>query len=367
MQPIEAWCAGIRSTNAQSIATLLQSLKQPPMFGSFLFTRRCNHVCQHCIYPPETKSEQDESMLSETFVALGRQLAPCATLLHAGRIICPWHIETLCVIHAKRPDIELMLVDNGTYVTYLERFVDAQLMFDRCSISCDGVEAHNTQRGRPDSLQIVKQGLANADKITKPGGIVSMFTITSLNAHEVQQTAEWLLEENDCDEVHFSPMFPYRDENKSVALTDELFARAWEGLKAAHQKYPDPKILFRIFHLGDLQRLQRIVGISTFAAALKHPRITDVELLLTVEGVLVRYIPESISIFELFVDSDQGYRTAGGLALPLSKQNENQQFTLGYAHSDSNLEIDQRMRVDRWWERFGSKCFSQERSFFVGP
>jgi len=138
--------------------SICDSLKQEiPNLISSIWERACNLQCQHCIYQFEKTSQEHSknSQFADVLAHMVKQMpkitdAPRFSqpfLLHEGRILRKWHIGALVKLRNLRKDLQIGLIDNGSYVNLIPEFKKHNLLLDWLDISLDGVRgSHNQQR-----------------------------------------------------------------------------------------------------------------------------------------------------------------------------------------------------------------------------
>ena len=101
--------------------------------------------------------------------------------VHNGRVLREWHLDIFKNIKEKRPDMEIGLIDNGTYTRYLDKFKEKNIKLNWVDISVDGTkEFHNLQRNSLVSFDSMMNGLKHAREIIvspENGGKVTSFLL----------------------------------------------------------------------------------------------------------------------------------------------------------------------------------------------
>ena len=380
-----------------NVSEVIEALKlQPPHLCSITFERTCNLQCAHCIYQAEKSSrhESDRAGLCDIVQGLVNQIPSengSPTLLHEGRILRPWHIESLRKAREQRPNLKIGLIDNGTYLNLINQFRDLKL--DWIDISIDGTEqVHNLQRRNNHAWQQAQLGLRRAREVVKPaqegGAVNTLFTVSELNYHNVSAAIDSVLGGSEplADGMDVITMSPSRTELKPLEITAEHFAEFWQQLKQAAALYnrDEFKVFFRIYYLPDLVKLSQVVGRVRLMSVLRDQRKTDEDYLLGVEtgritfmidGVLVTYYPISISVQETFlVDADGQYRLPYSISYTLEELrrgvsgsgNDIEAYTVAQLNRDSSLTKMYNLGVDQWWQHFGQYYLANEKAALSG-
>lgn len=400
---------------AQKAELLLSQKAELPFLVSGLLERTCNLQCTHCLYQKE-KSSKDvsrEAHLAETIEHMVHEMPhqqmdeseedfyPYGpSFMSCGRILRPWHLDIFQKLREDRPDVALGVIDNGTYTQLLSKWPEG-FKFDWIDISLDGTEEHhNEQRGSPLAYTQAIEGLKHAREIVKPrtegGKVASLFTLTKINAEDIEQVADTLLSKNEddislADEFNITTLSPTNETNTPLETDVESFANAWEGLKKINEKYPPTQdeegkisrsIFLRVYRVEDMEKIASVVGERKFMEALSvdesNPEKSTVRVVrnnieFDVDGIHVVYLPLSIwTPEELLIEADGAYRTAyeGKYTLDelRSGHSKDGNDTAPYTIEKLSLETDFKKAyehgVDHWWENFGNKKLDQEMETF---
>ena len=385
MRSIDYWYEEIVLGRKNAVAQITTALKQEvPNLISSVWERACNLQCAHCIYPADRSSEKysDESNFSGVLRNIVQQMPTASDgprhqppfLLHEGRILRSWHIPVLAHMRSLRADLHIGLIDNGSYVSFVEEFKKHDFLFDWLDISIDGLkENHNRQRDpiRKQSFDQTFNGIRHGRSILKPNGrLSSLMTITNLNYTDILPLAESLLSQNLVDQAHFTFMSSKREPNFAIEMKLAEWRIAWNQLKEAYQKYPD-KIVIKFFRIEDLDMLAQVIGTSKVFQRLqdkKTMRASIGVLIFDIEGVEVHFYPVSLWPQEsIVIDADSAYRTAYMQQYTieqLRKDPDKQKFTVCQLTAQSDFIESYHRCVDHWWTHFGKDILEKERAVF---
>lgn len=381
-----------------------QLKRETPSLFSGLFERTCMLQCTHCIYQKEGSSQKisrrehfEEALLNivkqmpQTFDQLGE----VPTFLHIGRILMPWHIDVLREIQKSRPDMRVGMIDNGSYVRFLDQIQQKQLTFDWLDISLDGnKESHNTQRDplRRNAFDMAINGLQKAREIVKApedgGYISSLFTMTQLNFRDIAEVADILLTPQDKNELSLADLFvittmtPTNVVNQKIEISPQYsegntkdFRIAWEQIQKATKKYGKEKVMFRIYRHQDIDKIARVVGEDVFLDAMTSENITITlhDITFEVDGIAVQYIPLSTwPKEEYFLDTDSVARVAHSIQYTLkelrsgiSKEHlSTKKYSVEKVTTRTNYTSSYQKCVDTWWDVLGKKYLDEEVAVF---
>ena len=403
LSAIDAWYASCISPQNSPISAaelcgdMIASLQsEVPATLEVTLERACNLQCEHCVYGPERSSRliSEKRGLPEILLNVIRQLPRendppffrRPVLIHGGRILRAWHLDILERVRELRPDIDISLIDNGTYVAYLDELARLGFRFNWLDLSVDGLEeAHNRQRDPQGRLHgawspwnVVMNGFKHARQVVVPyesGGTVSaLMTLTRLNFGDIGGLVDFVFENKLADEMHYCPMSPERSENFAIELDDEEFGHAWSELVRVFQCYGSERVFFKLFQLEDLKKLERTVGSRALWGALTDESVkTFVEgnVIFEVEGVVVSFFPVSIWPHEaFFVDADGVNRVAHAQKFTLEQlrrgTGEKAAYTIAALTSREDYPVAYQRAAHHWWERFGAARYMSELEYFAG-
>lgn len=349
--------------------------KDTPSLVSVVFERTCNLQCAHCFYLPEraTSPRSDKYGLGAILRNLvGQVLENRSTckMLHAGRILRPWHIEVLSEL-AQRPETEIGLIDNGSFTGLINRFQANDFKLDWIDVSLDGTKAiHDRQRAKDGAFEIATNGLALAQEVTKKRGRVSsLFTLTSWNYFDVFATAKQVLAL--ANEFHISPVSP-RPGLEHLVVSPQHWNKAWDGIKATHSEFGQERIAVRIYGDVELAKFAQAVGYGKVAEAFMQCMVSPdtASVLLNIDGVRVSFFPVSLwPKEEILVDADGVYRMGYSGQFTLSEHargksstgEEITHFTVGKLSEGSKFDNLYLKCVDSWRRLFGNEKLASER------
>lgn len=364
---------------------MLDLLKnEPPEMVSVTFERACNLQCSHCLYPKAASSEKisKENHLADRVLEAVNQLpGESPKLLHEGRILKNWHIDVLIAARKERPDLQIGLIDNGTFIKCQNKLDQTGFQFDWIDISLDGTEkVHNQQRNNPLAFSQAITGLKNARKnLTAKGRLSVLFTATSINHNNIEATADLLFVPGKelADTFQITTVSPIGAANEGIEQMD--FSEFWKQCRSAYQKYGigpagQPRISIRFYRHHELLKIARVIGKEKLLTAFRDTaRVVSGEISLVIDGIPVRYSPLSLWPQETFlIDSDASYRTAYSIGFSLkdlktakSEKGENlQAFTVENLKPGFDLKKLYRKCVDQWWQAKGQQYFQEEYDLF---
>lgn len=358
--------------------------EEMPEMCSVTFERTCVLQCKHCIYQAENTSRDlsKECDLTGIVTNIVRQLpGENPKLLHEGRIITPAHVEAMSQAITQRPDLELGLIDNGSYIRHIKFIQALGVKLQWIDLSLDGTElVHNQQRGSVNAFRMTMQGMERAHEVLKEGGTVnSLMTLTNLNFCDVGNTANFLFENGLVDGMDITTMSPARPELAKFEISGPEMATAWKQIKQVSNKFnaDDQKVYFRIYRHQDFEKLAHVVGVRKFRKALLNlttvgDRVVNIDvgrITISIDDVYITYAPLSIWPSETFlIDADGANRVAYSLGYTLSElrsgknnKGENiQQFTVEQLNENSSLKETYHKCVDLWSSTLGKRFLKEE-------
>jgi len=386
-------------------------LREVPSLCSMLLERTCNLACTHCIYQTEKSSKKasDQAGLTDLAVAAVREMPTKAQsvndegpkFIHEGRILTKWHLDVFEAIKKARPDVKIGLIDNGTYVKYIDEFKHRGLQLDWLDVSVDGTETnHNRQRDpiHKTSFREAIKGLERAREVVKSskdgGRVSSLLTLTKINYHDIEAVAEMLLtgspgyENGLVDKFSVTTLSPAREPNKLIELSPNFasgdiqdFDVAWQQIRNIFARYnkDSEQVRFTVYRIQDIEKITRTVGPKKFLEAVSNEsgkdgvRVTVGEMIFTVDGVTVNYHPLSTWPNEtLLIDGDGVNRVAYSAQYTLkelqtgrSKSGEDVfKYSVNQLDSDFSFPEQYRKQATQWWKCFGETNLDKEADFF---
>ena len=367
---------------------MLEALKREiPEMCSVTMERACNLQCHHCLYRPEKSSEalsRANELPRLVLEAVTQLPGKKPRLLHEGRILQPWHVDVLAEARGNRSDLQIGLIDNGTYVRHLGEFERRNFLLDWLDISLDGPETvHNAQRGSSTAFSDALIGLQHAREVTKSapqgGRITSLFTLTSLNQASFEETAELLFARQTplVDQLHVTTMSPTRPE---LELLEQMDLREfWSQARRVFSRHGSTaqgqqRIFLRLYRHQELTKLARVVGTKELSRAFTEGvRFAPGEVYFTLDGVPCIFAPLSLWPGEEFlIDADGRYGMAYSIGQTLSSlrrgTNENSEDVSGYSVAQLTPGFDLRSLyqkcVDQWWRFKGQRYLEEEAEIF---
>ncbi len=380
---------------------IMQSLKtEIPSLLSVVFERTCNLNCQHCFYPIDKSSKliSEKVKLEEAVLNMVKQVPEKSIIgetpqfLHSGRILSKKDIKTMAKIKKIRSDIKIGMINNGSYVAYMDEFKKQNLLLDWLDVSLDGArDAHNKQRLSKcgNAFDMTINGLQNAREVIKPGGYVaSLFTLTKLNYSDIENTADVLFSQNPKSKINtladimaITTMTPTNGKNEKIEASDNFikdnseFKTAWQQIKNATKKHGADKIIVHVYRHEDIEKIAMAVGEKKFMEAIGN---NDVEIGLhaitfKIDGIAVHFSPFSTwAKEEMIVDADAVARTALSGCYTMAEYAKGETvdgkdigaFSVEKLNKDSNyLEVYQKT-VEQWWNEFGKGYIQEEQEVF---
>jgi len=397
-----------REPDSERLAELLlNEKKETPTLVSAVLERACNLRCSHCLYQDEKSSAKlsAEVHLADRIVDIVSQMAPRSEkegeeyfpqFVSGGRMMRSSHLDLFTRLRSLRPDVQLGVIDNGTFVSLLSKW-PAGFVFDWMDISIDGVEtSHNMQRQSLKAFSQAIEGLHRAREVTKSsaegGRVTSLLTLTHLNARDIEAAADLLLSSEAgrrplADQFNITTIGPTNGVNRSLETSPEDFRAAWEQIKNVSRKYnPEnisgkEKVELNIYRIEDIEKLAAAVGEKRFLANFVTDETGGLSvkagrnfLHLEFDGVQVSYQPRSIWTPEEFlIEADGAYRTAyeGQFTLEelrSGKSRDGKEDTTLYTFEKLTPETDFREAFDRavdtYWMRFGRQQLKREIEVF---
>ncbi len=307
--------------------------------------------------------------------------------MSCGRILRVPHLELFRRIRDMRPDVRLGVIDNGTYTKLLSRWPEG-FKFDWMDISIDGPEdVHNAQRQSAVAFKDAMNGLRGAREVTQPhaegGRVTSLFTLTTLNAGNVLETADMLLGNQNgeplVDQFRVTTLSPTNEINTDLDTGVEDLARAWEGIRQASLKYnTDGQVRFHfsVYQTATMEKLAAALGEKKIVKAFSAEgdlRLRANFLDTTIDGVPMSYLPLSIWTPEEFlIEADGAYRTAyegiftlDELRSGIAKDGrDTRPYTIEQLTPESDLRSVYERGVDKYWSSFGKQRMAEEKEIW---
>lgn len=381
-----------------------------PDMLSVIMERQCNLQCTHCLFQNENESSKQQSLAHDLPQIIERIVDQMpkksdpphyesSKFLHEGRTLRNWHLDILKNIREKRPDMQIGLIDNGSYISYLKHFKERGLKLDWLDISIDGTEnSHNLQRDpeKKKAYNIALRGLKHAREITIPQGeggrVSSLYTLTKLNYKDIEEAADFLFSSNPepsaydtetgkqmnfIDELHLTTMAPQLEQNFAIEISLDEFAESWEQIKTVFQKNNREReqrqaVSFRIYRHQDLEKLASVVGNEKFLNSITNAEEVDCDIgriTFYLDGVPVTFSPLSTWPQETFnIDADGAYRPAFCQKYKIEELQKgvatNGVDTKNYTFQQLDASISYidayKQGVDSWWENFGKQFLVNE-------
>ncbi len=373
---------------------LLAQKMELPELASAVLERTCNLRCAHCLYQDEKSSAHiSRSMhLNDVITSIVKQM-PVASetyapkFLSAGRILRASHLELFHQLREVRPDVQLGVIDNGTFTKLLSHW-PKDFKFDWMDISIDGTESvHNTQRESTVAFKDAISGLKEARSVVRPkeegGRVTSLFTLTKINSGNILETADMLLSNEDgqslVDQFNVTTLSPTNEMNEGINTDIEDLAQAWEEITKTSEKYNtgnEIKFRFSIYQTETMEKLASVIGEKKFMQAFSVDgglRLNANFLETTIEGVPISYLPLSVWTPEEFlIEADGAYRTAyeGMFTLEELRSGvakdgrDTRPYTIEQLNPESNLRTAYEHGVDKYWTGFGKVRMEEEREIW---
>lgn len=401
---VDALASDIEPTPELLAELLINQKHELPHLVSGVMERTCNLQCAHCLYQEEKSSAaiSQEAHLGERIINIVSQMPPqCKEpraeynpkFLSIGRILRPWHLDVFAELRRLRSDVQLGVIDNGSYTKLLSKW-PADFKFDWMDISVDGIEAsHNEQRQSPKAFAQAIEGLKRAREVTRSpeeGGYVSsLLTLTRVNARDIEAVADTLLAVPEggvlplADKFNITTVGPTNEINRQLETDNGDFREAWEQIKKVCQKYnreDKQRTVFGIYRVQDIEKLAAAVGERRFLEVFtaKDDSLPDLEvernfLDLEFDGVPIRYQPLSIWTPEEFpIDADGSYLAAYAVKHTLDElragKAKDGADTTSYTFETLTAKTDFResfeSAVDQYWIRFGKQRLQDEIAAF---
>ncbi len=356
--------------------------REYPLLCSLVLERSCNLNCLHCFFQKENSSEKISHSinLGEKIISISSQLPINSSIIHEGRILRDWHIPILKKIKEKRKDVNLGIIDNGSFVLQKETLKTNNLLFDWIDISIDGLEKeHNMQRQDRKAFAMAINGLKEAKKyIQKNGKITSLFTATSINHQSLLKTFSYLTENQLIDELHVTPASKSFSKENDIAMNHNNWEIFWKQLRKTKLLGDKRKVevYFRIYKPEDLISLSKVVSkekiIQSFTD-LENVLIDRGSISFLIDGIRVTYISLSICPSETFlIDADGKYRLPYCIEYTLeelnqgknSKKEDISHYTIAEINSESSFKDLYKKGVKKWVASLGLENLKEEVSFF---
>lgn len=376
---IDLWYqAVIEGENIEDKDFIFTLKQECPGLISTVFERWCNLQCIHCFYEMEraTASQCDTYGIEDILQTLVKQVSQSKEchLLHAGRILREWHIPVLRNIQKTNPGVKIGLIDNGSYTKLINKIILSDLLFNWIDISLDGTpEIHNKQRDNSNAFRVAQKGLSEAKNILKKDGkLTALFTLTTINSHSVGKTVDIALEY--AHEFHLSPISPRTGQQHLVSSVLDI-EKMWNSIVNAVKIHGREKIIIRMYHASDFEKLSHVVGHKTVSQSLKSALVIPetAGLLLDIENICVSFFPSSLwPKEEIIVDADGSYRMGHNGQFTLSELQSGRsrfgQDTLPYTIS----KLDKASRIvdlypkciETWWSLLGKDKLHKEIEVF---
>lgn len=384
---------------------LLNQKHELPVLVTAVMERTCNLQCSHCLYQQEKSSASisEEVHLGEKIVNIVSQMPPRSheegkkyepEFLSCGRILRLWHLDVFKRLRAMRPDVDLGVIDNGSFTALLPKW-PPDFKFDWMDISVDGIEeSHNEQRQSPKAFAQAIEGLKRAREVTKSpedgGRVTSLLTLTKINAHDIEAVADRLLSSEEgrpalVDRFGVTTVGLTNETNAALETSFEDFRAAWEQLKSVSAKYnvdkKTAKVQLSIYRIEDMEKLAAVVGEKRFLEAFTpnekgELRFKGTErnfLHFEFDGVSIAYQPLSIWTPEEFlIEADGVYRTAYEAKFTLEELRsgtakdgtDTTPYTFEPLTDSTNFRETFERAVDTYWMRFGRKGLQKEMEAF---
>ncbi len=362
---IEVWWNHINGNTMESQAFVKALIAESPSIVSAVMERTCNLQCLHCIFGEEKSSKaiSQENNLSGVIRSMVWQMPEAGTFLHTGRIMQSWHIDVMAGLRELRSDIALGAIDNGSFTRLMSQFEKTGLCLDFLDVSIDGDEqSHNAQRGSTKAYAMARAGIQKARRVAHK--VTSLMALSKLNAHSVKRVVEELLVSGEVDELHFSPVLPYREGNALIGMEASETLLAFSQLASVVTSTTADRIHYRIYDVNGLEKLARVVGTSELRDAILAGVMDHGCLVFHVHGVEVSYYPLSLwPQEEVAIDADGGYRVAGYAKYSLNDLKENTNamgYTIGMLTPQSDLVTMYARCVRQYWRLYGKAHLQKE-------
>lgn len=372
---IDWWWNSVLNGNSLTEDIVTALYQEQPSMLSVTWQRTCNLSCSHCIYQDahSSKSLSKSNRLAAVVESLASQFQ---MILHEGRIIEGWHLESMARLRSRYPALKLGLIDNGTYTRLLSLFQELDFKLDWLDISIDGIESsHNRQRRSNSAYVTALSGLGQAHKVvTADGRVSSLFTLTKINVDSVGETGLSILDSGLIDKWCVVPMTPTRSVDKFIEITATEVRSWWSQLKRVISKYGEEVIDVKVYHTPHLLLLAEVFGAKAVWDAFGDPEAVNMgRIKVRIDGVPVWYFPLSLWPNEcVLVDSDAAYRTAHAMKYSLEElrggKSKNGQdirhLTVSYLEPGSLVSEWYPRCVEKWWTSMGQPEFQKEIATF---
>jgi hypothetical protein len=300
------------------------------------------------------------------------------SLLHAGRTILPWHIEVLNRIKERTDDVKIGLIDNGSYVKYIDFFKTKCLILDWLDISCDGPEyIHNLQRDpkRRTAYSQMLNGFKHAAEIVQSkvlgGSLNALFTVTTLNYDFVEQTYKMLSNETDISTLHVTPMTPYHPRNFSISPTSKHIFHAFEQVLSINKQNRfniKPLVFFKLYGIEQFQKFVDTMDVRAVKDMINTMRVSQEVAIFNVNGCNVYFYPTSLwPQNEFLIDADGAQRVAYSQKYTLNQLQDKAAtgvYTVQQLSPASDYQEAHEAGVKHWWRVFGRKTIEYEKDVF---
>ena len=372
---IDTWFQAIVSDNELITPNHVRAAlyADKPRLVSAVFERGCNLQCKHCFYTAEsfTAPQRDIYDMTQSLQSLAKEFARNGEfhLLHAGRVLQPWHISALVGIKAECSDAKIGLIDSGHYTRIVKIIIDSGLTFDWIDISLDGDKLrHNLQRKSAHAFAMAEAGIQRAHEILSPSGrLTCLFTWTSINSDSLLVAARIALRTT--SEFHVSPVSP-RNGLAHLTPSRDQTKVMWSQLIKATEEFGSERVVLRIYSTDDILRIAEIVGygemLYAFSNVLVYPNTAG--CLLNVRGVRITFFPPSLwPKEEVIIDADGYYRLGYSGQFKLSELRSGRSqagidigpYTVGKPTEENFLMLHERC-VSQWWSTIGKGKFERE-------
>ncbi len=368
LRAIEVWAQHVLDGYSQANTAFTQALRnEPPTLLSVIMERACNMQCSHCLFQDEVSSAgiSKKNKLGAVIRGLARQMPEGSAFLHSGRIVRPWHLDVMADLRKEHGDLlALGMIDNGSFTSIIKHFERLNLMLDWIDVSVDGDEpSHNKQRNSPKAYTLAREGIRRSRQVARK--VTSLMTLSKFNAHTVKSVVAELLESGEVDELHFTPVSPYREPNTPVLMDVADASIAFGQLLQLTSEVTANRVFYRMYRVEDLEMFAHVVGFEQVRNGLENGMIDHGRIIFHVNGVEVSYLPLSIwPQEEILIDADGMYRTAGSAQFTLAQYQAGGAKVSAYnveqltEHSSFNAVYQNAVR--HWWSFHGKTHLDRE-------
>lgn len=363
MKAIDKWFQMMISDyiSQKNISGFEKSLgKEYPKICSLIMERTCNLNCKHCFFQKEKSSRamSENKCLEQKVLNIVSQLPKKSFIVHEGRILQEWHIPVMKKIKELRPDIQIGLLDNGSYFRHEKSLKENNLLFDWIDISLDGMKkAHNLQRNSNKSFEEAIVGLREARSYAKK--VTSLFTLTKINFFDFEKTANYLLDNNLVHEIHVTSASEVVTKGSRFILDDyDVFWNQYRKVSLDREG----KIFLRFYKLEDLKKFILTTGGNKIE---KDSVLVDsccVSFL--IDSFRVEYVPMSMCIAETFlIDADATYRLPYCMQYKLEELTNNKNYNVSELEVNSNFRELYSLGAKKWFSLYGKGELKKEHLF----